>query len=146
MTQDNHYDYGEPTNVRRGSYLMINDFPCKVVQIAHFKPGKHGSAKYRFDGVDIFTDKKCVQTFSANDQIRIPIINKNRYQLINIEDIFLSLLDDVGDVREDINLPEDPILRNKIVQAFDDGKLISLTVISANSNNHRVIELIEERD
>jgi translation initiation factor 5A len=146
MTQSNSCDYSEPTKVRRGMYLMIKNFPCRVTNIAFFKSGKHGCAKYRFDGFDIFTDKKCVETFISGDRIKMPIVQKNQYTLINIgEDDFLSLMDEIGEVREDIDLPGDTNLRDNITQAFDNGKNISITVLTA-MNNDRVIEFVEERD
>ena len=35
--------------------MMIKGHPCKVVDVSHAKPGKHGAAKANIVGIDIFT-------------------------------------------------------------------------------------------
>lgn len=37
---------------------MINDRPCRVVEVTTSKPGKHGHAKANITAIDIFNGKK----------------------------------------------------------------------------------------
>jgi len=37
---------------------MIKGHPCKVVDVSHAKPGKHGAAKANIVGIDLFSNKK----------------------------------------------------------------------------------------
>ena len=44
-------DVGE---LRVGGYMMIEGEPCRIVDIAKSKPGKHGSAKARIVAIGVF--------------------------------------------------------------------------------------------
>ena len=51
----------QQTEVREldeGSYVMIEDTPCKIDSYSTAKPGKHGSAKARIDARGVFDSKK----------------------------------------------------------------------------------------
>ena len=45
--------------IKKGSYMVFGDNrPCKVVGYTTAKTGKHGHAKAKITGIDIFTGKK----------------------------------------------------------------------------------------
>merc|ERR1719215_2112934 len=48
----------EAHHVKKGGYIMIKDFPCKIVEIKTSKTGKHGHAKCNITGVDVLTGRK----------------------------------------------------------------------------------------
>ena len=41
-------------SVKVGSYIIINDEPCRIVEYDKSKPGKHGSAKARVVAIGVF--------------------------------------------------------------------------------------------
>jgi translation elongation factor P/translation initiation factor 5A len=45
-------------NLKKGDFVCINGFPCKVVDISTSKTGKHGHAKANITALDVFTGKK----------------------------------------------------------------------------------------
>merc|ERR1740117_930000 len=70
-----------------GKVLMMKDvFPCKVTAFATAKPGKHGSAKAMVTAKDIFTDKQYEETFGTGDMIPAPIVTKQEYQLLDLDE------------------------------------------------------------
>lgn len=63
-------------SIKKGSYCMLKGFPCKVVDTAVSKPGKHGSAKIHVTGIDIFTNKKIDDIFSTAGTAWSPVVTK----------------------------------------------------------------------
>lgn len=100
-------------SLKNGSLVMIKGHPCKVVSFSTAKTGKHGSAKAMVSGIDIFTSNKYECTFSTGDNVDAPVLKRLEFTVINIdEDGFVSLMNDVGDVKEDLKLPEDEWLKD----------------------------------
>ena len=44
--------------VKKGMFAMLKDRPCKVIDVSVSKTGKHGHAKARLTGTDVFNGKK----------------------------------------------------------------------------------------
>merc|ERR1740123_2723088 len=118
-------DKVESNRLKNGSLVMIKGNPCKVTEVSTAKPGKHGSAKVILKGKDILTSKVYECTYHAGDMVDAPIVNRQEYTLLNIDDTTLELLDPQGEVKSDVNLPEEEHLKdiaNKIQSVFDEGK------------------------
>mmetsp|Transcript_48767 Transcript_48767/g.66358 ORF Transcript_48767/g.66358 Transcript_48767/m.66358 type:complete len:131 (-) Transcript_48767:217-609(-) len=97
----------EAGRLKNNSPVIIKDHPCKVTDFSTAKPGKHGSAKAMVMGKDVFTDKVYGESFGTGDMIPAPILEKTEYTCINIDedDGTLTLMDQAGDIKEDMNLP-----------------------------------------
>jgi len=80
-------------DLRPGSYVMIDGEPCKVVDIAKSKPGKHGAAKIRLEAIGIFDNKKRSLLKPASTEVPQPIIEKKRGQVISVSGDFIQLMD-----------------------------------------------------
>ena len=111
-------------SLKKGDLVMIKGHPCKVVSFSTAKVGKHGSAKAMITGIDIFTSNKYECTFSTGDNVDAPLMKRIEYTLINIEDDgFVSLMDDNGNMKEDLKLPEDEWLKDvtdKVKAIFEE--------------------------
>jgi translation initiation factor 5A len=95
-------------SIRKGGHVMLKEKPCKIVDIATAKPGKHGASKCMFTGIDIFTSKKYEETYSAHAGVQVPVVNRYEYTLLDVtEDGNVSLLTSSGDTKDDLNLPLD---------------------------------------
>ena len=115
----------DTNRLKNGSLIMIKGFPCKVTEVTTAKPGKHGSAKVIMKGKDILSNKIYECTYHAGDMVDAPIVKRVEYQLLNIDDETLELLDDKGEVKSDVNLPEEEHLKDvkaNILKYFEEGK------------------------
>ena len=95
----------DTNRLKPGSLVMVKGFPCKVTDTTTAKPGKHGSAKVILKAKDILTDKMYECTFHAGDMVDAPIVKRIEYTLLNIDDDNLQMLDNAGEMKEDVNLP-----------------------------------------
>jgi len=67
----------------------------------------------------------------TSHNIEVPVISRTDYTFMDIqEDGYVSLMDDSSNIRDYLSLPEDNIGR-EIEQAFNDGKELVVTIISA---------------
>lgn len=83
------------------------------------KTGKHGHAKVHLIGIDIFTNKKYDDLCPSTHNVDVPNVNRSDYQLIDIsDDGFVTLMNDKGDTRMDLKLPEGE-LADKIRDEFE---------------------------
>ena len=84
----------DSNRLKPGSLVMIKGNPCKVTDVSTAKPGKHGSAKVILKGKDLLTQKVYECTYHAGDMVDAPIVKRNEFTLLNIDDETLELLDD----------------------------------------------------
>ena len=80
-------------SLKVGSYIIIDNEPCRIVSYDHSKPGKHGSAKARVAAMGVFDGSKhsLVSPVSAN--VEVPLINKKNGQIISISGDSLQIMD-----------------------------------------------------
>jgi translation initiation factor 5A len=83
----------EAGSIKEGSYIVIEDVPCRVVEVEKSKTGKHGSTKVRIVGVSIIDNTKKVLTVPSDAQVNIPIIDKKFAQVINVGKDTVQLMD-----------------------------------------------------
>jgi len=136
----------DTNRLKNGSLVMIKGNPCKVTDVSTAKPGKHGSAKVILKGKDILTSKVYECTYHAGDMVDAPIVKRNEYTLLNIDDTTLELLDGAGEMKSDVNLPEEEHLKDvatMIKRVFDEGKKECLVTVLATLGKEIVIECRE---
>src|SRR5699024_1818880 len=68
-----------------GSYVMIDDAPCKITAYSTAKPGKHGSAKARVEGKGVFDENKRNFTQPVDAKVWVPIIERKQGQVVSVE-------------------------------------------------------------
>lgn len=60
----------------------------------------------------------------------VPNVQRNEFQLVNIDDGFLNLMTADGTAKDDVKVP-DSDLGKEIQTAFDDGKDILVSILTA---------------
>lgn len=80
-------------DIKEGTYVIIEGSPCRVVELEKSKPGKHGSAKVRLVGIDIFTGAKKSYVGPSESRIEVPIIEKGSAQVLSVSGNIVQLMD-----------------------------------------------------
>eukprot|EP00049_Salpingoeca_infusionum_P023962 m.14434 g.14434 ORF g.14434 m.14434 type:complete len:149 (-) comp6289_c0_seq1:360-806(-) len=121
------------SSLRKGGHVVIKGRPCKIVDMSTSKTGKHGHAKVHMVALDIFTGKKLEDICPSTHNMNCPNVKRTDLQLVDIdEDGFLSLMDDDGNTREDINISSaDDEVQTEIREKFDAAEDFLVTILSA---------------
>jgi translation initiation factor 5A len=98
----------EPVHdVRVGKYIVIDNVPCKVVDVNRSAPGKHGHAKFRITAISLFDDKKKVLVMSGGGKMEVPHVDKRTAQILSISDSTANAMDMESYETFDIEVPEE---------------------------------------
>lgn len=109
-------------SIRKGGHLVIKNRPCKVVEVSTSKTGKHGHAKCHFVATDIFTGKKYEELTPSSHNCEVPNIDRSEFSVIDINDEgYVTLMDDNGNTREDLQLPKGTEDLEKVADAIKDN-------------------------
>jgi len=116
--------------LRKNGHVVIKGRPCKIVDMSTSKTGKHGHAKVHLVAIDIFTGKKLEDLSPSTHNMDVPNVKRSEYQLVNIDDGFLNLMDDLGNSKDDVKVP-DSDLGKQIEADFEAGKDLMVTIQAA---------------
>merc|ERR1712241_640487 len=125
--------------LRKNGFVMIKDRPCKIVEMSTSKTGKHGHAKVHLVALDIFTGKKYEDICPSTHNMNVPNVTRKDYQMIDIEDGFASLMDDNGETKDDLKIPDDDIGK-EITEKQNNGDSFLVTVLCA-CDEERIVGL-----
>ena len=92
-------------DLKPGSFVLIDDFPCKVDSVQISKTGKHGSAKARLAASGVFDNQKRIIVKPADAKIDVPIIEKKSMQVIAIIGSNVQLMDLVDFTTTEVPIP-----------------------------------------
>jgi len=83
----------EAGSLKEGSFVVIDEEPCKIVEVEKSKPGKHGSAKVRITAIGIFDGVKRSIVVPVDQKVDVPIVGKKVAQVISITPASVQLMD-----------------------------------------------------
>ncbi len=86
-------EQNEVRDLDEGSYVLIDDVPCKINSYSTAKPGKHGSAKARIEAVGVFDGQKRSLSQPVDAKIWVPIIERKQGQVINVSGDEIQVMD-----------------------------------------------------
>lgn len=102
-------------SLKVGSYIVIDNEPCRIVSYDHSKPGKHGSAKARVSAIGVFDGSKHSMVSPVSANVEVPLIDKRSGQIVSITGSSLQIMDlETFEVFETSSVEEE--VRDKIVQ------------------------------
>jgi translation initiation factor 5A len=101
-------------SLRVGGYMMIDNEPCHIVDIAKSKPGKHGSAKARIVAIGVFDGQKRQFVKPVDLNAEVPIIDKRPGQVFAVNPTGVQIMDLENYEYLDAPFPEDADLKAKL--------------------------------
>ena len=129
---------------RKGGYLMIDNHPCKIIEMSTSKTGKHGHAKVTFKGKDVFTDKTFSNVLAGHMSIFGFSIQKKDYEIQDLKvtqndgemDCVIEVLDENDETETyslDMKNPEMKELVEKYTANEEEGgdKYYTVNVLTA---------------
>eukprot|EP00767_Chilomastix_cuspidata_P001203 gnl/Chilomastix_cuspidata/138.p1 GENE.gnl/Chilomastix_cuspidata/138~~gnl/Chilomastix_cuspidata/138.p1 ORF type:complete len:169 (-),score=31.05 gnl/Chilomastix_cuspidata/138:31-537(-) len=126
--------YPAPTaKCKKGCYIMLKGFPCKIVEKSISKTGKHGHAKAHVVGIELFSGKKYEDIIPASHNCTVPVVKNDTYDVLHVDDGDIHVMLDTGETREDIKVPEGSY-GEELVEAYESmssNQEMRVTVLSA---------------
>jgi len=106
-------------SLKTGSYVIVDNEPCRIVDLSKSKPGKHGSAKARVVTIGVFDGVKRSFVKPVDAKVEVPIIEKRTGQVISVLPNNVQIMDlETYEIFE-TPLPEDEDLRSRIGQGVE---------------------------
>ena len=81
------------TESKVGTNIIFEGMPCTVRKIDVSKTGKHGHSKVRIEAVGIIAGQKKVFVVPGHERIGVPIVNKNKGQVLSVTENSVSIMD-----------------------------------------------------
>jgi translation initiation factor 5A len=94
-------------DIKVGKYVLIEDIPCRVVNIETSKPGKHGAAKMRITGIGIFDGQKKTLLTPGDADVDVPIIDRKAVQIMSVSGKTMQVMDSKTYEVYDLDLPDE---------------------------------------
>ena len=101
-------------SLKPGSYFIIDEEPCRVINIEKSKPGKHGSAKANITAIGFFDNRKRNIIVPADRMVDVPLIDKKSATVIADMGETYSLMDSETYETFEVEKPKDPEIADKI--------------------------------
>ena len=94
-------------NVQKGTSIILEGVPCRVVDVEISKPGKHGHSKVRISAVGLIDEKKRISVMPGHDNIEVPIIEKRTAQVLSLHGEMANVMDSETYETFDLKVPEE---------------------------------------
>jgi translation initiation factor 5A len=106
-------------SIKVGSYVMVEGEPCRIVDYAKSKPGKHGSAKARVVAIGVFDGVKRTFVKPVDTKVDVPLIEKRSGQVLAMLPSTVQLMDlETYEVFEAPH-PEDEDLKGRLANGVE---------------------------
>ncbi len=99
--------FGSMKDLKIGKYVMIDDHPCRVVNIESSAPGKHGAAKMRVTAISVFDGSKHTLMKPSDADCEIPIIERKNGQIVTISGDVAQIMDSTSFETFEMTIPEE---------------------------------------
>ena len=83
----------ELRELKTGSYIVVDDEPCKIVDYKTSKPGKHGEAKARIVAVGLFDNRKRSLVHPVKHKVHTPMVDRKKAQVLAMVGAEVQVMD-----------------------------------------------------
>jgi translation initiation factor 5A len=97
----------DATEMRVGTFLILDGVAHQVKKMDVSKTGKHGHAKVRYEAAHIVTGKKKVAVVPGHDKFEVPMIDKRTAQVLSIAGDKATIMDSESFENFELDIPED---------------------------------------
>ena|SRR3989338_614118 len=105
-------------SLQKGSYIVLEEAACRVVDMQVSRPGKHGHAKVRLTAVGMVDGKKRVVVMPGHDNVEVPILEKRTAQVLSIQGNKANVMDSETYETLDMDIP------NELKEEVKEGVVI----------------------
>ncbi len=123
----------DATEMRVGTFVLIDGVAHQVKKMDVSKTGKHGHAKVRFEAINIVSGKKKVNVIPGHDKFEVPMIDKRQAQVLSVVGDNASIMDGENYENYDLVVPED------LKDAVKDGVTVEYWDIEGDKIIRRVL-------
>jgi translation initiation factor 5A len=106
-------------SLRVGGYMIIDNEPCRIVDIAKSKPGKHGSAKARIVAIGVFDGQKRQFVKPVDSNTEVPLIDKRVGQVFAVNPNGIQIMDLETYEYLDAPFPDEEDLKAKLTPGVE---------------------------
>ena len=113
---------GTANELKLGKYVMMDDEPCRVVEMQVSATGKHGAAKMRITGIGIFDGSKHTLLKPGDADVDIPMVERKIAQVVSIDGEIAHLMDPTTYEMYELKIPaelKEQIEAGKEVELFE---------------------------
>lgn len=126
-------------DIKKGTNVVIDDRPYKVLDVRHVKPGKHGHAKTIIRAEDLFNQKKKDLNIQSGTVTQEPIVLKKEYDVIDLkkeinehEEIYnATLFDPTTNLSSEMKIDQTTYLTLKTKMSNESETAVSVTVLES---------------
>ncbi len=106
-------------SIKVGSYVMVENEPCRIVDYSKSKPGKHGAAKARVVAIGVFDGVKRSFVKPVDSNVEVPLIEKRSGQVLSLMPSAIQIMDlETFEVLE-APIPEDAELKGRLANGVE---------------------------
>ncbi|HDN68606.1 MAG: translation initiation factor IF-5A [Candidatus Methanophagaceae archaeon] len=77
-------ELAEVRTLKEGRYVVLDEEPCTITSMTTSKPGKHGAAKARIEGIGVFDGQKRTAIHPVTAKIYVPVIERKSGQVLSV--------------------------------------------------------------
>src|SRR3989344_3918031 len=97
----------EIKSLKVGRYMVINGKACRISKMDVSRPGKHGHAKFRVEGVCLTDGSKHVEVMPGHEKVESPVIDKKAAQILSLHGDNANVMDAETYETFDLKIPEE---------------------------------------